>query len=231
MAQIIEMPKLSDTMEEGSIVKWFKKEGEYVESGDTLVEIETDKSSIEYESPEEGYLLKILLEPAKSVALNSPIAVLAEKDEKVDIAELVIAFQKENKKEENQLETPKKQDPISSTEQASSVSRQKSFFEDSQRVKASPLAKKLAKEYNVSLASLQGSGPHQRIIARDIQRNSTDQREDQKIPLTSIRKTIAKRLLFSKQMIPHFYLHISANMDTILQWRESINSQKKFKFL
>ncbi|MBI2601681.1 MAG: 2-oxo acid dehydrogenase subunit E2 [Deltaproteobacteria bacterium] len=221
MATVIEMPKLSDTMEEGGIANWLKKEGEQVEEGEPLVEIETDKSTIEYASPAEGILLKVLIKKGESSPLRSPIAVLGKKGESFDAA--LTNRQKPEAKggiTEERQETPKAM-VMPNTKQET--------FAPSKRVKASPLAKKMATDKGLDLKLIAGSGPHGRIIARDLESLSVASPTvstvsgDQKIPLTMMRKTIAKRLVAGKNEAPHFYLTISANMETVLKWRQELN--------
>ena len=221
MAKLIEMPKLSDTMEEGGISEWFKKEGDFVEEGELLVAIETDKATMEYASPEEGFLLKILESDKKSLPLGAPMAVLGEKEEKLDLESLLLKTQKkpENKQEKKPLEKP-----------ASIPVAEPSF--SSSRIKASPLAKRLAKEKGISLESVSGSGPFGRVIVSDVKafsgRSASFQDgfpslQEKVEPLTQMRKTIAKRLSESKQGAPHFYLTVSCLTEELSKWRKLLN--------
>lgn len=219
MATIIEMPKLSDTMEEGAIASWLKKEGDVVEEGEPLVEIETDKSTIEYASPEDGTLLKILVQGGTSSPLRAPIAVIGEKGESFDLTKII--------KAETNIKKPEKEDV-----KLTSPKNQKDTKEEkSSRVKASPLAKRLAQEKGLDLNQLNGSGPNGRIIAKDIEKSSPTnpltQESDISLPVDMMRKTIAKRLVAAKNEAPHFYLSVSANMENVLKWRKSLNSQLK----
>lgn len=231
MATIIKMPKLSDTMEEGGIASWSVSEGDFIEEGDTLVEIETDKATMEYTAEVEGYVLKILVHPGVSVALQTPICVLGEsKDESFDLSQEEAAPSKgtPSAEKEEPKEIPAASMPVENLSAPSGSV-------DS-RVKASPLAKKLAKDQGVDLGSLAGSGPNGRVIARDLQgvaaspvasgNTTTPGAQDVKVPLSMMRKTIAKRLLAGKNNAPHFYLTVSANVNALLDWRKSLNSLK-----
>ena len=166
MAVVIEMPKLSDTMEEGAVASWLKKEGEFVEEGETIVEIETDKATMEYESPEEGTLLKIVVGDGEKCGLGDVICVLGEKGE--DYSELLKASKKsapapapeksESAASPAPQSIPSTPAPVAATASTGSTGR----------VKASPLAKKIAKEKNIDLSGKQGSGPNGRIVAKDL---------------------------------------------------------------
>ena len=236
MALLIEMPKLSDTMEEGAIAAWLKKEGEFIEEGEAFVEIETDKATMEYNSPEEGYLLKIIVDGGQACELNAPICVVGEKGESFDLDALLAEAQKSAPSAEVKEEAPVAavSAPVASTSTAQS----------GEKVKASPLAKKLAKDNGLDLGSIPGTGPGGRIVQKDVESvmksgvgapslgtpiNATikplplPQIGDQDIPNSMMRKTIAKRLLAGKNEAPHFYLTRSVNMTKLIQWRKSLN--------
>ena len=153
MAIVIKMPRLSDTMEEGGIANWLKQEGEVVEEGETLVEIETDKATMEYQSPESGHLLRILVAAGESVDLGTPIAVLGDEGEQIDEALLKNTSQTSAAPEPA---PPQKQEqvpaPMQKQEQVLAPTT-------SARIKASPLARRLAAEKGVHLANVRGSGP------------------------------------------------------------------------
>ncbi len=239
MAHIIEMPKLSDTMEEGGIASWLKKEGDVVGEGESLVEIETDKATMEYQSPEGGVLLKILVPAGKGCALNAPIAVIGKKGEKVDIDALLAQHGGGKPKP---AEAPKKESPSASAPAPMSapvaakptVPAAPVAAPASGRMRASPLAKKVAAERGVNIASIAGSGPHGRVVLRDVESAPAGGRRggggviaqvaDRDVPVSMMRKTIAKRLLAAKNDAPHFYLSISANMHNMIKWREALNA-------
>ncbi len=224
MASLITMPKLSDTMEEGGIGAWLKKEGEHFDEGDPLVAIETDKATVEYASPYEGTLLKILIPEGKAAKLKDPIAVYGKQGEAFDLQQLL----------KGSVSAPQ-----AGPAKAATVANPKTSLATppvpvdnaaSKRIKASPLAKKMAKEQGVNLTLLSGTGTNGRIIARDLATAPSaqnlapaiarpNQAGDQKIPLSMMRKTIAKRLHAAKNDAPHFYLTVSANMEKILTWR------------
>jgi pyruvate dehydrogenase E2 component (dihydrolipoamide acetyltransferase) len=253
MARLIEMPKLSDTMEEGGIAQWLKKEGEPIEEGEALVEIETDKATMEYASPEEGFLLKILVPAGKTATLNAAIAVVGEKDEIFDLAK---------------LKSPSAKTPIApkATEQSPSAASSAhaaaathasrattpptagnttagaSAHVDSatKRLKASPLAKKQAESLGIDLQRVEGSGPGGRIVSKDLegkahapnrgesaatssQMSQGSSLQDKRVELSMMRKTIAKRLTQAKNEAPHFYLRRSVDMSNALSWRERAN--------
>lgn len=223
MANFVNMPKLSDTMEEGGIAQWFKKEGDSVKEGDLLVAIETDKAAMEYPSPESGVLLKILVEPGKAVALQTPIAIIGAKGE--DISALLSSGPQKAK-------TPAA--AAAATPAQKPVERSPEKRESGGRIKASPLAKKIAVSEGINLNSITGSGPGGRIVSRDLHAGekaapktaavSMANRADQRIPHTMMRKTIAKRLLAGKNDAPHFYLTTTIDMSQAQTWREQINA-------
>ncbi|MCC8417663.1 MAG: pyruvate dehydrogenase complex dihydrolipoamide acetyltransferase [Rickettsia endosymbiont of Bryobia graminum] len=226
------MPALSPTMTEGNVAKWLKKEGDKIAPGDVIAEIETDKATMEVESVDEGIIAKIII-PAgtENVAVNLLIAVLLEEGEDASILDDFIAKNStaptcsEEKKQLPKDDSTKLIIKETIIEQPATTS--------SARIFASPLAKRLASLNNINLSHIQGSGPHGRIVKQDvlsapinnsravgINRNSKEYRL---VANNNIRKIIAKRLLESKQTIPHFYLSIECNMDKLLEIREDIN--------
>lgn len=250
MAEVIEMPKLSDTMEEGGIASWLKKEGDFIEEGEAFVEIETDKATMEYNSPAEGYLLKILVPAGKTSALNQPIAIVGEKGEKVDLASLT----GKAKGAEPPPPPPEKAGaaPAQAAPAANAQGRKEPSAAD--RLRASPLAKKMAAEKQLDLESINGSGPQGRVVQRDIEKAlqgqggaaaasssakspepapsanfptpiPLPQAGDQDLPLSMMRKTIAKRLQAAKSEAPHFYLTRSVHMARFNEWRSRLNAE------
>jgi pyruvate dehydrogenase E2 component (dihydrolipoamide acetyltransferase) len=251
MARVIEMPKLSDTMEEGGIANWLKKEGEKIGEGEPLVEIETDKATQEYESPEEGVVLKILVQPGKTVSLRTPIAVIGEAGESFDVAALTggsaagasasKAAPAGNGSSHGAALVPPKPTPTTAPTTAHAAQAAVGA-----RVKASPLARKVAAELGVDVSRVQGSGPAGRVVVRDIEaklpsgagaasgetpaqaRGATVPSGDAShggsvVPVSMMRKTIAKRLLAAKNDAPHFYLTVSANVAKLEAWRQQLN--------
>ncbi len=247
MAVVVEMPKLSDTMEEGGIAAWHKKVGEMVEEGDLLLEIETDKATMEYESPEEGILLRIVKEAGSKSALSAPIAVLGEKgegDKEVDAA--LAAFGSGSaaptSNDQGAAQTQQESEPSRPAPQNASVNAPQSGAApgSGKKVKASPLARKLAASKGFDIASIAGSGPNGRVIKRDIEgytgsssasagmvSTAVASAVDQSLPVNMMRSTIAKRLTSAKNDAPHFYLNRSVNMATLLDWRKDLNASKR----
>lgn len=222
------MPALSPTMTEGNLVKWLKKEGDSVKSGQVLAEIETDKATMEVESVDEGILGKIIIpEGTENVAVNSLIGLILEEGEDasaLDSADI--------------QSTPL---PIAApciapsvaTAQPTNIGIAKPLNDE--RLKASPLARRLAEQNQLALNQIDGSGPKGRIVKRDIENalSSSSLQENHvssnlatfiDIPMTNIRKVIAKRLTESKQNIPHFYLTVDCCMDALLKMRAEINA-------
>jgi pyruvate dehydrogenase E2 component (dihydrolipoamide acetyltransferase) len=244
MANVVEMPKLSDTMEEGAVASWLKKEGDTVDEGGALCEIETDKATMEYQSPFGGVLLKIIAQPGKTMALNTPIAVIGKKGEAFDL-EALLAKSGAAKapapaapvaKAAPVPAAPKAAPaPVAPAPRAPAPVAAPAPVSGG-RIKSSPLARRMAAASNVNLAGVAGSGPGGRIVMRDIEAavarggNGVGggfaplaPREDQTIPVTLMRKTIAKRLLAGKNDAPHFYLTRSVNMGQMMQWRQMLN--------
>jgi pyruvate dehydrogenase E2 component (dihydrolipoamide acetyltransferase) len=223
MAEIIRMPKMSDTMEEGVISSWLKKVGDQVKSGDILAEVETDKATMELESYDDGILLHIGIKSGESVPVNDVIAIIGEKGE--NIKEIL---KEEETKEEETIKIPKIDD----------ISKDK-------RLKASPLAKKIAEEKGINLTNIKGSGDGGRIIKKDIEenteiissQNSTNiilpktigEESFDEVPISQMRKTISKKLSESKFSSPHFYITMEINMDNCIAGRRKINETSEIK--
>ncbi|MDR0296599.1 MAG: pyruvate dehydrogenase complex dihydrolipoamide acetyltransferase [Rickettsia sp.] len=233
------MPALSPTMTEGNIAKWLKKEGDKIAPGDVIVEIETDKATMEVEAVEEGTLAKIIVpQGTENVAVNSLIAVLLEDGEDISLLDSFIASS-DNSSKSSATSSEKPATPIEENKIVNLTQENKATKDPeraSARIYASPLARRLAAIDHIDLSNIQGSGPHGRIIKKDVlsylvqptnsgkiravNRNNEEYRS---VPNNNIRKIIAKRLLESKQTIPHFYLSIECNMDKLLDIREDIN--------
>jgi len=233
------MPALSPTMTEGNLSKWHKKEGDKVSAGDVIAEIETDKATMEVEAVDEGTLGKIVVQQGtKNVKVGSPIAVLLEEGEdQSSIKETVVSEKpKESNKEVEAV--AKKSEPVE--EKEAPIQKEHSIQND-QRVKASPLAKKIGMQSNVNLSTVQGSGPRGRIIKEDvlnaigsggsgmaghIQRITP---ENSQMPISTMRSVIARRLSESKSNIPHFYLSVDCNVDRLLEMRSEVNGATDHK--
>ena len=218
------MPALSPTMTEGNLSKWLVKEGDKVNSGDVIAEIETDKATMEIESADEGTVTKLLIkEGTESVPVNSPIAVLDGEENENDDADNKDDFIKTDEKLNNREETPKEELSSQPTEKKIITVNEDISFND--QIKASPIVKKIAKEDGINLNNIKGSGPNGRIIMKDL--NIAD-KINQKIndnfySPSSIRKVIAKRTTETKQNVPHFYLSIESNTDKLIEMRKKIN--------
>lgn len=226
------MPALSPTMEHGNLAKWLKKEGDQIKAGDVIAEIETDKATMEVEAVDEGKLAKILVkEGTNDVPVNSLIAVLIEEGEKEEDVQIFIDSMTQSKT------LSKKNTPIVKEDKpvAQTIQQDQALPNEKSRIFASPLAKRIAEQKSLDLGQIQGSGPHGRIIKADllslghkvnnrtgIVRNNIPY---DLIPNSNMRKIIAKRLLQSKQQIPHFYLSIDCEMDNLLAAREQINAK------
>jgi pyruvate dehydrogenase E2 component (dihydrolipoamide acetyltransferase) len=234
----IEMPKLSDTMTEGRVVKWRKKAGDSIEVGDVLAEIETDKAVMDMEAFDDGVLGEILIKEGESAKVGQKLAKLGNgggDNHLEEGAETKTISAAENKKESHSEKKAEDKKPASPAPAAAPVP-QPAPAQGGKRIKASPLAKKIAASEGVELARIEGSGPGGRIVARDVQDSAVAgqaksprpgaKRSDaanKHIPLTPIRKVIAERLLASKTQVPHFYLHIEADVAELLQLRSMLN--------
>lgn len=239
MAEIVRMPKLSDTMTEGVVAEWHKKVGDEVESGELLADIETDKATLEFESFQDGVLLHIGVEKGKSAAVDSILAILGEAGE--DVSDLLAAeaaapggkpaVAEEAPKEE----TPKESAPAKA---ATPAPAPVASSNTNGRTKASPLAKRLAEEKGISLTSVPGSGDGGRVVKRDIENYTPAAASTNTYvgaesyteePVSQMRKTIARRLAESKFSAPHFYLTVSIDMDNAMAARKQINASGDVK--
>ncbi|MCX7743990.1 MAG: pyruvate dehydrogenase complex dihydrolipoamide acetyltransferase [Flavobacteriales bacterium] len=228
MAEIVRMPKLSDTMTEGVVAAWHKKVGDKVKAGDLLAEIETDKATMEFESFQEGVLLYIGVEKGKSAPVNAILAILGKEGE--DISALLAAETSTTAAKPVPVEEKKsaEQAVLAAAAPVASVSAET-------RIKASPLARSLAKEKGIDLRTITGSGDGGRIIKRDIENIQSvsptlsaavaGKESYTDIPVSQMRKTIARRLSESKHTAPHFYLTLEIDMEQVLQARKSLNEQ------
>ena len=245
------MPALSPTMEEGTLAKWLVKEGDKVNSGDLIAEIETDKATMEVEAVDEGVIGKILVtEGQESIQVNQPIAVLLINGEK--LSEIVIDDnipEKPKPKKNVVNDTNNEENDLPSLSEDELISEKTSFVQknevlntiNSNRLFATPLAKRLAKQRGIDLSLLTGSGPNGRILKIDIE-NFKEEKKSQvdNIPLSnnnseliknsSMRKTIAERLVKSKNEAPHFYLSIDCNIEQLLKARSTINSKSNDEY-
>lgn len=235
MAEIIEMPKLSDTMEEGVIAEWHKNVGDEVSSGELMVEIETDKATMELESFNDGVLLYRGAEAGGVIPLGGLLAIIGEKGENVD--ELVANFSSETAAPKE--EPAKVEEPVLETVSiAAPTVVETAASNGDARVKASPLAKAMAKEAGIDINVLTGSGDGGRIIKRDIEAavagggaaapavvipSFVGEESYNEVPVSQMRKTISRRLSESKFTAPHFYLTMEIDMSRAVEARASLN--------
>ncbi|MDP6922361.1 MAG: dihydrolipoamide acetyltransferase family protein [Lutibacter sp.] len=238
MAEIITMPRLSDTMTEGVVAKWLKKVGDAVSEGDMLAEIETDKATMEFESFNEGTLLYIGLQDGESAPVDSLLAIIGDKGE--DVEALVANFTSAAPEPEAPASVPEKKAPVTNSPTAAPVAQKTAptvtTTSNSGRVIASPLAKKMAAEKGIDLSTVSGSGENGRVVKSDIENHQTSPvAHSTAVPLATgeiqvsetansqMRKTIARRLAESKFTAPHYYLSVEINMDTAIAARKAIN--------
>ncbi|MGP8217697.1 MAG: dihydrolipoamide acetyltransferase family protein [Bacteroidia bacterium] len=240
MAEIIRMPKLSDTMTEGVVAEWHKKIGDTVKNGDLLADIETDKATMEFESFQEGTLLYIGVEKGKTALVDSILAI-------VGIPNEVIKSLLENESKKAPAAIAKKEEPVAQPQpkiaesiavpvqqpvqtQPPVTSYSVSAPAENGHSKVSPLARKMAKERNINPTFIKGSGDGGRVVKRDIENYSGGSQQFvgvesyTDVPVSQMRKTIARRLAESKFSAPHFYLTIEIVVDEMIKARESINS-------
>ena len=252
MSTIIEMPKLSDTMTVGTVVKWYKEVGDQVENGDILAEIETDKATMELENFEDGVLLKLLAVEGDEVEIGKPLAVVGNVGEEIPELEDSAESKSVGSQEEIIESDILPQEVTTSTEDISEQKEDENL-ESPVRILASPLAKKIASENNIDLSKVQGTGPHGRITKKDLTHLAdvsvsdsssvtlpppptsipsstpakvvTNPLKSKSVPVSNMRSVIARRLLESKTTIPHFYLQKEINSEPLRIARESINKR------
>ncbi|MBV8898765.1 MAG: pyruvate dehydrogenase complex dihydrolipoamide acetyltransferase [Verrucomicrobia bacterium] len=273
----IEMPKLSDTMTEGTLVRWVKKIGEKVEAGDVLAEVETDKATMEMEAFDEGVLSEVFVQEGQKVEIGQKLALLlapgeegkasgepgpAQKGEKAapaaaapkqgETGQPAASLQgaQEARDEQKQEQKRSREDERVGTADGGPPAAKTAGAEEEQRIKASPLAKKLADELKVDLRSITGTGPGGRIVQADVRQASerapakqpeaapapakappaaapqpvAAAPEDKRIPLTGMRRAIATRLLEAKTTIPHFYLQAEIDAEPMVKLRQELNA-------
>ncbi|MCC7301364.1 MAG: pyruvate dehydrogenase complex dihydrolipoamide acetyltransferase [Bacteroidia bacterium] len=231
MAEIVRMPKLSDTMTEGTVARWIKKVGDKVKSGEILAEIDSDKATMEFESFYDGVLLHIGVEEKKGAPVDAILAIIGKEGE--DISDILKAENKTVPPREEHKKVQKKEEPVSVPPVSATPSTSTPVPTHSPtRLKASPLAKKLAKEKGLILNKLKGTGDGGRITRRDIElfhhqggslRTVTGTESYTEESVSQMRKTIARRLAESKFSSPHFYLTMEISMDNTVEARELIN--------
>lgn len=254
MAIKIEMPKLSDTMEEGVIAKWSVKEGDSVNAGDIIAEVETDKATMDVEVYDPGVVLKLLAAEGEAVPLGKPMAIIGEEGEDIS-ALLEDGAEKpapsEAPKEETTSSNEAFADPIfggiDSASSSNSKAEEASSTDNDGRIKASPLARKIAEEKGLNLGQIKGSGPDGRIIKKDVESAKKDSvteapkaeapkaapvmptEGDEDLRISQMRKAIARRLAESKFTNPHFYETIDIDMKRAIAARTELNATSDVK--
>ena len=238
MAEIIRMPKLSDTMTEGVVASWLKKVGDEVENGELLAEIETDKATMEFESFFDGVLLHIGVEQGGAAPVDSLLCILGEKGEDIS-ALLESALQSAPVVEEKSAPAPAPAPMVAPVAPVAAsvtpVAAPAPVSANTGRLKASPLARKLAEERGINVSQIPGSGEAGRIVKRDVEAfngsNTAAPGVERftEVGVSQMRKTIARRLAESKFSAPHFYLTVSIEMDTAMDARKSINDAGEVK--
>ncbi len=235
MAEIVRMPKLSDTMTEGVVAKWHKKVGDKVKSGELLAEIETDKATMDFESFFDGVMLYIGIEEGKGAPVDSILAIIGAAGE--DVSALLSGDAPAKVEVAVKSETPAK---AAETTMAAPATSSTTASSDN-RLKASPLAKKIAEDKGIDLSKVQGSGDEGRIVKKDVE-NYTPSKQNTtsatsytgvesftEEPVSQMRKTIARRLAESKFSAPHFYLKMEVEMSNAMESRKAINDLSPVK--
>jgi len=234
MAEKLYMIALSPTMEKGTIVKWNIKENESFTEGDVLCEVETDKTTMDYEATDEGTILKILVPEGGKAAVGEPIAIFGEPGE--DISDLLSEEKEESEFVEEKTQTEKQVETKNIN-----ISKDTSENNDLDRIKISPLARKIALMKNIDISKIKGTGPGGRIVKRDVENEPVQttkeikrdyvpiqvetRDEDIVIPLSDKRRIIGERLSQSKYTAPHFYLTVSVDMSNVLENRKLLNKK------
>lgn len=241
--EVINMPRLSDTMEEGTVAKWLKKEGDKVEEGDILAEIETDKATMEFESFYEGILLKIGLQEGETAKVDSLLAIIG--PEGTDVSSIVKSGGAKPKT--SKASKPAKENASAEKTEEKDQDVKPAQAQDGARIFVSPLARKMAEDKGIDLSQVKGSGENGRIVKKDIESFKPSEKaapaaegkkeevstvkpyvpageeEFEEIKNSQMRKTIAKRLGESKFTAPHYYLTIEVNMEIAMASRKQIN--------
>jgi pyruvate dehydrogenase E2 component (dihydrolipoamide acetyltransferase) len=249
MAEIIEMPKLSDTMTTGTLVKWLKQEGENVASGEMIAEVETDKATMEVECFEDGVLLKQYVSEGDAVPIGGPICAVGEEGEDPPEVEIQTGEPEEETEDEEQQEPeeeeeggPEQEQEEEEPEAAPEKTEQSKTVDEGGRVKASPLARKIAAETGINLSTVQGTGPGGRIVRSDVEDAakapakaaasaaapagpalSLGKLEEKSEKVSNMRASIAKALVKSKNEAPHFYLQSEIDAAPLATIRKDLN--------
>ncbi len=231
MATKVHMEALSPTMEEGQVVRWLKSEGDPVAQGDVLAEIETDKATMELIARGDGVLRRVLVAEGGVAPVGDVIAIVAAEDEDVGELEALAGAR------ESRPESAADVEPAPAPRTADAAAPAPVEPAATERIKASPVARRLAREKGLDVASLQGSGPGGRIVKRDVERAAAavepagvsaasalaDGEDFVDVPLTQMRKTVARRLTESLGPVPHFFLTVDVDMARVLEARRAVN--------
>lgn len=238
--KIITMPRLSDTMTEGTVATWLKKVGEDIQEGDILAEIETDKATMEFESFNEGTLLHIGINEGESAVVDSVLAIIGSKG--TDVSSVVEAIKNGafSKADNNEAKAEEKPAPVETKQTpiiAEPTKTVKPVTSSNGRIFVSPLAKKIAQEKGIDLSRIAGTGENGRIVKSDIENYTPSaaanaampfvpagQENFEEVPNSQMRKVIARRLGESKFTAPHYYLNVEFNMDNAIAFRQQFNS-------
>jgi len=234
MPDFVQMPQLSDTMTEGTVVKWLVKVGDKVDVSDPLAEIETDKATMEMVAFDEGIVGAIYVEEGTTTPLGEVLAVIIEEGEEVPDKPASIAPSESEPEKPEEAKEDQDQSPTTKSDEDNPTPA-----ESDEKIKASPLAKKIASSKGINLSEVRGTGPGGRIVKKDLDNHkasasptalSTLQKsqpltsEDKRISLTGMRNIIAQRLLESKTQIPHFYLNVEFDAAPLMNLRKQANS-------
>jgi pyruvate dehydrogenase E2 component (dihydrolipoamide acetyltransferase) len=254
MAINITMPRLSDTMEQGTVVKWHVNAGDTVSQGDVIADIETDKATMELESFDDGTVATIAIEEGKAINVGETIVVLAEDGESTDEAAASVGASSTAPASSSAQSAAQNSGPDIATPSAAAIAEPPASTSNNDRVFVSPLARKIALENNINLATLTGTGPSGRVTKKDVEAVIRDGSslpatpvsaptqsatapmpaplpvvgatlESRSVPLNTMRAVIAKRLVESKTTIPHYQVTISARMDSLNALRSELNEQ------
>lgn len=236
MAEIMNMPKLGFDMAEGTLIEWTKAVGDTVSQGDVLAEIETDKVTVEIEAPADGTILKFLVNEGDIVPVTAPILVIGEPGEEVDLSDVAGSDSVEADTEPEAATSASEPADRTPVDPASAMSVESA--DDGKRIKASPLAKNIAKDKNIDLRSLNGTGPGGRIVKRDVEAAVSSQKEsapaaspsftaisheDKRVPMSKLRQAIGRRLSEVNREVPQFFVTHEYEMGALLDMRAEVN--------
>jgi pyruvate dehydrogenase E2 component (dihydrolipoamide acetyltransferase) len=250
MAETVSMPKLGFDMQEGTLVRWVKNEGEQVNKGDVLAEIETDKATVEVESSVSGTVRKLLVGPGSVVPIGSPIAIVGSPDETITEPAAPSADQKKKTITKSEVVAPANKPAMVQPQLAPGINAAAAAMQvpsGSESMKASPLARRMAGEKKLDLNRVQGSGPGGRIVRKDVEAvlsggislrsaagvpsfigrgaQQIEARQDETIKLSKLRQIIARRMTESKVSVPHFYVTHEYRMEALLTLRKQMNQE------